>query len=187
MDLAPKIKAQRLIPSDKFRGVFWGSRQVNTLRGFCGGDGAKWVLCRLRWECFGCFIEEGALWGVIFHSYLLTIKRFMGVFNDHYCDPTLFWLIVGLKANSWVWKGWFWNIAFDFGCWNLLLILSWWGRYFQMFCFICNLWIRWGRHQLQLLVFRLLISTLIRYSYGVCMYAYYMSAWHMYMELPKGR
>ena len=44
--LASKIKAQRLFPSDKFMGVFSGSRQVNALRGVCGGDGVKRVVCR---------------------------------------------------------------------------------------------------------------------------------------------
>ena len=41
-----------------------------------------------------------------------------------------------------------------------------------------------------LLVFRQLISTLIRDVYGVRMYAYYicnMSPGHTYMGLPKGR
>ena len=33
--LASKIKAQRLFPSDKFKGVFSGSRQVNALRVVC--------------------------------------------------------------------------------------------------------------------------------------------------------
>ena len=48
----------------------------------------------------GFFIEEGALWEAIINSYLLTIKWFMGAFDDHYCDPTLLWVIVGLKAKS---------------------------------------------------------------------------------------
>ena len=39
--LASKIKSQRLFPSDKFMGAFSGSRQVNALRGVCGGDGVK--------------------------------------------------------------------------------------------------------------------------------------------------
>ena len=78
--LALKIVAQRLFPSDKFMGVFWGLRQVNALRGVFGGDGVKRVVCRWRWECFGCFIEGGAFWGVLIPSYLHTIIRwFMGV------------------------------------------------------------------------------------------------------------
>ena len=64
--LALKIKAQRLFPSDKFMGVFSGSRQVNALRGVYGSDGVKRVVCTLRWECFGCYIEEGAFWGYYF-------------------------------------------------------------------------------------------------------------------------
>ena len=44
--LASKIKAQRLFPSDKFMGVFSGSRQVNALRGVCGINGVKRVVCR---------------------------------------------------------------------------------------------------------------------------------------------
>ena len=40
--LALRIKAQRLFPSDKFLGVFSGSRQVNV----CGSDGVKRVACR---------------------------------------------------------------------------------------------------------------------------------------------
>ena len=44
--LALKIKAQRLFPSDKFMGVFSGSRQVNALRDVCGSDGVKRVVCR---------------------------------------------------------------------------------------------------------------------------------------------
>ena len=43
--------------------------------------------------------------GELFLSYLLTIWWFLGVFDDHYCESTLFWLIIGLKAKSWVWKG----------------------------------------------------------------------------------
>ena len=64
--LALKIKAQRLFPSDKFMGVFSGSRQVNALRGVCGSNGGKRVVCRQRWEVFGCCIEEGAFWGYYF-------------------------------------------------------------------------------------------------------------------------
>ena len=37
---------------------FSGLRQVNKL-----SDGVKRVVFRYRWECFGCFIEEGAFWG----------------------------------------------------------------------------------------------------------------------------
>ena len=44
--LALKIKAQRLFPTDKFMGVFSGSRQVNALRGVCGSDGVKKVIWR---------------------------------------------------------------------------------------------------------------------------------------------
>ena len=40
--LASKVKAQRLFPSDKFFWCFCSSlRQVNALRGDCGGDGVK--------------------------------------------------------------------------------------------------------------------------------------------------
>ena len=46
MTLALKIKAQRLSPSDKFMGVFSGSRQVNALRGVCETGGVKRVVCR---------------------------------------------------------------------------------------------------------------------------------------------
>ena len=35
---------------------FSGLRQVNVLRGVCGHDGVKRVVCRYRWECFGCFL-----------------------------------------------------------------------------------------------------------------------------------
>ena len=42
---------------------FPGLRQVDALSGVCGGDGVKRVDCRYRWECFGCFTEEGAFWG----------------------------------------------------------------------------------------------------------------------------
>ena len=51
--LGLKIKAQRLFPSDKFMGVFSGSRQVNALRGVCGSDGVKRVVCRLRGSFLG--------------------------------------------------------------------------------------------------------------------------------------
>ena len=50
----------------QFMGVFSGSRQVNALRGVYGSDGVKRVVCTLRWECFGCYIEEGAFWGYYF-------------------------------------------------------------------------------------------------------------------------
>ena len=66
-----KTKTQRLFPSDKFMCVFSGSRQVNALRDVCGGDGVKRVVCRYRWECFECLIEEGAFWGLL-NFYLLT-------------------------------------------------------------------------------------------------------------------
>ena len=67
--------------------------------------GSLWVKVGVFWVFYrrGCF-----LW-VLFHSYLLTIRWFLGVFDDHYCESTLFWLIIGLKANSWVWKGSFRN------------------------------------------------------------------------------
>ena len=74
-----KIRAQRLFPSDKFIGVFSGLRQVSALRGVCGGDGVKRVVCSERWECDGCLIEEGDFWGII--SFLFT--WFMGVLGDH--------------------------------------------------------------------------------------------------------
>ena len=60
-----KIKAQRLFPSDKFIGAF-GSQQVNASKGVCGSGGVKRVVCRLRWEFFGCYIEESAFWGYYF-------------------------------------------------------------------------------------------------------------------------
>ena len=44
--LALKIKAQRLFSSDKSMGVFPSSRQVNAIRGVCGGDSVKRVVCR---------------------------------------------------------------------------------------------------------------------------------------------
>ena len=47
-------------------GAFSGLRQVNALRGVCGGDDVKRVVCMFRWEGFGCFIEEGAFWGIYF-------------------------------------------------------------------------------------------------------------------------
>ena len=39
----------------------------------------KRVVCRERWECDGCLIEEGDFWGII--SFLFT--WFMGVLGDH--------------------------------------------------------------------------------------------------------
>ena len=36
---------------------FLGSLQVNALRGVCGSDGVKRVVCRLRCEVFGCYIK----------------------------------------------------------------------------------------------------------------------------------
>ena len=44
--LTSKIKAERLFPSDKFMGVYSGSRQDNALRGVCGIYGVKRVVCR---------------------------------------------------------------------------------------------------------------------------------------------
>ena len=98
--LASKIKAQRLFPSDKFMDVIYGLRQVNLLRGVCDYDGVKRVVCRYRWECFGCFIEEGAFWGVLFNSYSFTIRWFLSVLEDHDCESTLFWLVFGLEAKT---------------------------------------------------------------------------------------
>ena len=46
-----KIKAQRILLSDKFMGVcFSGLRQVNTLMGVCGGDGVKRVFLK-HYDC----------------------------------------------------------------------------------------------------------------------------------------
>ena len=95
-----KTKAQRLFPSDKFMGVFFRLVTSRRIGGVCGGDGVKRVVCRYRWECFGCFIEEGAFWGVLFHSYLLTIRWFLSVLEDHDCESTLFWLVFGLEAKT---------------------------------------------------------------------------------------
>ena len=60
--LALKIKAQRLFPSDEFMGVYF-----LTL-----ADGVKMVVCKYRWECFGCFTGDCDFWGYYFiHIYLL--------------------------------------------------------------------------------------------------------------------
>ena len=49
---ALKIKAQRLLPSDKCMGGFSGSRQVSVLiKSVCGSDGVKRVVC--SWSFFG--------------------------------------------------------------------------------------------------------------------------------------
>ena len=42
--LALKTKAQLLFPSHKFLGIFSGSKQVNAIRGVCGGDCVKRVV-----------------------------------------------------------------------------------------------------------------------------------------------
>ena len=66
---ALKMKALRLFPSEKFTGVFSGLRQVNKL-----SDGVKRVVFRYRWECFGCFIQEGDVWGSTIPFILIYYK-----------------------------------------------------------------------------------------------------------------
>ena len=108
---ALKMKALRLFPSEKFTGVFSGLRQVNKL-----SDGVKRVVFRYRWECFGCFIEEGAFfWGVGRGVLVCWYLWFMGVLEDHDCESTLFWFIFGLEAKSGVWKGRFRNTMWQKG------------------------------------------------------------------------
>ena len=48
---------------------------------------------------FGCFIEEGAFWGVLFNSYSFTIRWFLSVLEDHDCESTLFWFIFWAKGK----------------------------------------------------------------------------------------
>ena len=114
--LALKIKAQRLFPTDKFMGVFSGSRQVNALRGVCASNGVKRVVCRQRWEVFGCCIEEGAFWGyyfILFDYYKvvygciewpwLCVNLLLAYFwgrSKVMCEKGVFWNIMM------VWKGW---------------------------------------------------------------------------------
>ena len=58
--LALKIKAQRLFPSDEFMGVYF----------FTLVDGVKMVVCKYRWECFGCFTGDCDFWGTILFIFI---------------------------------------------------------------------------------------------------------------------
>ena len=69
-----KQRDQGIFSLDKFVGVFPGLQQVNALRGVCGGDGVKRVVCRYGWECFGCF----------------NWRWFTGVLDELDCESTLF-------------------------------------------------------------------------------------------------
>ena len=75
-------KAQRLFPSDKFMGGFWGLQQVNALRGVFGGDGVKRVVCRYRWVCFGCLLK-GVLSGGYHLIPIYKLQVIYGFIDDH--------------------------------------------------------------------------------------------------------
>ena len=54
----------------------------------------KSVVCRKKWEFFGCYMEESVFGGII--SFLLiTIRWFMGLLGDYDCESTLFCLFLG--------------------------------------------------------------------------------------------
>mgnify|MGYP001799510543 FL=1 len=70
---------------------FFRLRQVNACE-----KGSLQVKVGVFWVLY----RRGYFLGVLFHSYLLTIRWFMGVLDDHDCESTLFWLIFGLEAKS---------------------------------------------------------------------------------------
>ena len=61
----------------------------------------KRVVCRHRWECFGYFIEEHALWGVLLYFKFINYTVDYGsVGGGHDSESTLFLFIFGLEVNS---------------------------------------------------------------------------------------